>query len=172
MKVLSRSCFLAVALATGLAPSVPAWAADGHQGHDHDAHHGPGADSASAPMPLEPGKKWATDEPLRNGMTKIRAAVERTLKAAHGGTDDDEQYQALSATVDQQLAYIVQNCKLTPEADAALHDIIGELVAGGRAVSSGSSDARMIGVVRLVTALDAYGVNFDHPGWVPVDTGH
>ncbi|MFP5383842.1 MAG: hypothetical protein ACLGHG_07205, partial [Gammaproteobacteria bacterium] len=138
----------------------------------HDAHHGHGADNAGMAMPLAPGEKWETDAPLRDGMTEIRSAVERALKAAHGGTDDEGQYQALGATVDLQLAHIVQNCKLAPEADAALHEIIGELVAGGQAVSSGGSDARMIGVVRLVTALDAYGVSFDHPGWQPVDTGH
>lgn len=172
MKLFSRSRLHVVVLAACLVPSVPAWAANGHEGHDHDAHHGHGADGASVVTPLEPGAKWTTDAPLRDGMTKIRAAVERTLKAAHGGTDDDGQYQVLGATVDQQLAHIVQNCKLTPEADAALHEIIGELVAGGRAVSSGGSDERMIGVVRLVTALDAYGASFDHPGWVPVDTGH
>lgn len=172
MKLFSGFRLLAVVLTTWLLPSVSAWAADGHEGHSHDAHHGHGADVASVALPLAPGKKWATDAPLRDGMTKIRAAVERTLKAAHGGADDDGQYQALGATVDQQLAHIVQNCKLTPEADAALHEIIGELVAGGQAAASGSSDARMIGVVRLVAALDAYGVGFDHPGWKPVDTGH
>lgn len=172
MKLFPGFRLLAVVMTTCLLSPVSAWAVEGHESHDHDAHHGHGADGASVATPLVPGKKWTTDAPLRDGMTKIRAAVEGILKAAHGGADDDGQYQALGATVDQQLAHIVQNCKLAPEADAALHEIIGELVAGGQAVSSGGSDARMIGVVRLVTALDAYGVSFDHPGWKPVDTGH
>jgi hypothetical protein len=54
-----------------------------------------------------------------------------------------------------------------------LHGVIAELsqVADALRAAPAETDQRA-GVIRLVTALDAYGRHFDHPGWAPVATGH
>jgi len=125
-----------VALAVTLAFAGPA--AYGQAAHDH----GHAADEAK--LVLNHGQKWPTDAPLRQGMENIRAAV-------HKGLEHD----ALAKAVETEVAGIVQNCKLPPEADAQLHIVIAELMAGAEAHD----------VKRVAGALNAYGEHFDHPGW-------
>jgi hypothetical protein len=83
------------------------------------------------------------------------------------------QYRALAESVEGQVAYIVQNCKLKPEADEVLHAIIGRLgqgveVIGGHAAGTKPEE----GVVHLAQTLDDYAAHFDHPGWKGLETGH
>ncbi|NMG28155.1 hypothetical protein [Aromatoleum evansii] len=161
--VSARGLFTACAItAAALAGAPQAFAADAH-------NHG-----ANAPaLKLNAGSKWQTDAPLREGMVKIRANVEPKLHAIHGGRFTTAQYEAMGKAVDEQLAYIVGNCKLAPEADAVLHNVIAEL-ADGAGVVGGKQAAgdRSKGVVHIVNALNNYGQYFDHPGWKPVQAGH
>lgn len=48
--------------------------------HRHDAMPG-----ASGQLQLDNGKRWATDAPLRRGMTEIRAQVADAPRALHSG---------------------------------------------------------------------------------------
>jgi hypothetical protein len=60
----------------------------------------------------------------------------------------------------------VQNCKLEPEADAQLHIVIAELLAGAEAMQGKEPGvARRAGAKRVVKALNAYGEHFEHAGW-------
>jgi hypothetical protein len=52
-------------------------------------------------------------------MENIRAALAKGM-----------QHQPLAETVNAEVAGIVQNCKLEPEADEQLHIVIAELMAG------------------------------------------
>ena len=126
----------AVAAALALAFAAPAFAAGEVHSHDHAA--------GEAKLVLNNGKKWQTDAPLRQGMENIRAVV------AKGAKDE-----ALAKAVETEVAGIVQNCKLEPEADEQLHIVIAELMAGAEA-----KDAE-----RVAKALNAYGEHFDHAGW-------
>ena len=152
----------ALAATGGVVGTYPAIAAGGHE-------HG-----ADAPaLRLDDGTKWRTDEPLRRGMLKIRAAVEKKLPAVHGGTLSDAQYEALGEVVEGQIAYIVGNCKLEPQADAVLHRVIADLSDGAAVVAGRTAvDSRSKGVMHLVDALDNYGTYFDHPDWKPVTREH
>ena len=164
MKTVSaRRLFIAGAIAAAALVGVPqAFAADAH---NH------GADTPA--LKLNAGSKWQTDAPLREGMVKIRAAVEPKLHAVHGGKFTPAQYEAMGKAVDEQLAYIVGNCKLAPEADAVLHNVIMELSGGAEVVGGKQASAdRSKGVVHIVNALNNYGQYFDHPGWKPVKAGH
>lgn len=155
MKISTRHLIAALSLAMPLAGG-PALAADAHD-HGHDA---------PTTLTLDHGSKWATDDPLREAMGKLREAVSEALPAAHAGTFTDPQYDALATHTNRELAYIVENCKLAPEADAALHIILGDVVAGVD-IASGkqSGQPRAEGVVQLAQALNRYGEYFDHPGW-------
>lgn len=133
--------------------------------------HGHGSNAPA--LKLNAGSKWQTDAPLRQGMVRIRASVEPRLGAVHGGKFTTVQYEAMGKAVEEQLAYIVANCKLAPEADAVLHGVIAEMSDGSDVVSGKKAvDDRSKGVVHLVNALNNYGQYFDHPGWTPVETGH
>lgn len=147
---------------TGLAGPNLAMAADAHD-HGH----------GSATLELNAGAKWQTDAALREGMMRIRASVEKALPEVHAGSYSAPRYQALGDAVEKQVAYIVKNCKLTPQADEVLHKVIAEFSEGADVVRGRKAGAdRGAGVVQLVMALDSYGAYFDHAGWKPVETGH
>jgi len=129
--------------------------------HDHGA--------APAAMKLDHGRKWTTDAPLRQGMSKIRASVDDNAEAIHRGKFGAADYVAMAGAVEAQVAYIVENCKLEPAADEVLHGVIAELGEGVEVLNGQRAGvARDEGVSRIVAALDRYGEYFDHPGWKPV----
>lgn len=142
----------AIAFTAALALGGAAFAAE-----EHD-HHG----AAEAKLVLNHGKKWQTDAPLRKGMENIRAAVAKDVKAIHADKAAPKQYQALAAKVNGEVAYIVQNCKLPEDADAQLHLVIAELMAGAEAMQGEHARA---GAERVAKTLNQYGKFFDHPGW-------
>ena len=151
-----KQTVLAVALA--LAFGGPALAA----GEAHE--HGHGAEQAK--LTLNHGKKWQTDAPLRQGMDNIRVALAGDLKTIHANKASAKQYEALAARVEGEVAYVVQNCRLDPEADAQLHLVIAEVLGGAEAMQGKEKGVtRRAGAVRVVKALNEYGKHFDHPGW-------
>ena len=130
--------------------------------HDHHAHHGVG----SAQLTLNDGKKWATDDNLRQGMESIRDALAAELPAIHSGKASTGQYHALAKKVNDQITFMVQNCKLDKEADAMLHLVLTEIIAGADAMSGQKgSKAKRQGVEKIAHALEDYATYFDHPGW-------
>lgn len=139
-------------LAGGAAP-----AADAHEHGAGEAGH----------LTLDHGRKWSTDAPLREGMAAIRAALAARHEAIHQGTLSVADFQALGATVETRVAAIVASCRLEPAADANLHLIIAELLAGAAAMQGRADAAPAAGAARAVQALDDYGRYFDHPGWQP-----
>jgi hypothetical protein len=144
----------AATLVLALAFAGPAAAA----GESHEHGHG----AVEARLVLDHGRKWQTDAPLRQGMENIRAAVARDVKAIHADKATPKQYEALADKVSGEVAYIVQNCKLPEDADAQLHLVIAELLAGADAMKA---ERRREGVERVARALNKYGEFFNHPGW-------
>lgn len=127
--------------------------------HAHDG-------SAPHALTLNHGKKWPTDAPLRTGMTRIRDALAADLDTIHAGRFEAEQYDRLATRVDQELAAIVRNCKLPADADANLHVILAEMIAGAEAMHGKDPNAKPAdGAVKVVEALAVYPRYFDHPGW-------
>ncbi len=129
---------------------------------DHHSHH----DKESARLALNNGKKWATDENLRLGMNRIKNALAAELPAIHSGKASAAQYHALAKKVNEQVEFMVQNCKLDKDADAMLHLVITELIAGADGMSDQkSNETRRHGAEKIVNALESYGAYFEHPGW-------
>lgn len=147
-----------VAAALALAFAGPAFATGDVHSHEHGA--------SDAKLELKHGKKWPTDAPLRQGMSNIRGAVAKEVKAIHAGKATPKQYEALAQKVTTEVAGIVQNCKLEPEADEQLHIVIAELIAGAEAMEGKAQGVtRQAGAERVAKALNAYGEHFDHAGW-------
>jgi hypothetical protein len=120
-----------------------------------------------AKLTLDHGQKWKTDAPLRQGMGNMRAMMSKALPAIHGNKLDRAGYAALAGKLEGEMAYVVNNCKLDPQADAQLHIVLAQ-VGGGIEQMKGAQGEN--GAVAVVTALNAYGEHFDHPGWKPL--GH
>lgn len=129
--------------------------------------HEPGASPST--LRLNDGKKWATDAPLRQGMENIRAAMAAALPAVHANKLSSAKYNGLAKQVSNEVAGIVANCKLDPQADAQLHLIIADILGGVDAMQGKTkSIKRQTGAVQVLGALEKYDTYFDHPGWKPI----
>ena len=162
---------LAAALALGMAlagalATLTIGAAQAQTTHAHEA-------AAPAALSLNAGRKWATDDALRGGMTRIRGLVATQLEAAHAGRLSAPQYAALAGRIEGEVGGIVAKCKLEPKADAMLHVVIGEIGAGTDAMAGKTNGVPAAqGLVRVASALNDYGRHFEHPGFQPIAMGH
>ncbi len=145
-----------LALIAALATARPATAQ--HQ-HDTGAH----------TLQLDNGNKWSTDAPLRQGMGAIRDAVAADGQAIHTNRETAAQYSALAGKIDEQIARIIQECKLAPKADAQLHIVLAEIIAGSDLMKGNDQARRKEGALKVGDALGTYPQYFDHPGWRPLD---
>jgi hypothetical protein len=155
-----RLTALAAALAGAaiLSLPAPASAADEHK-HEQGA-------AATHKLTLNQGKKWATDDPLRDGMTEIRRLLAAQDEAIHKGKLKPADYAALGAKIEGEVGGIVANCKLEPAADANLHLILEDVIEGADAMQGkAKGKTPRQGASKVVAALNEYGRYFDHPGW-------
>ena len=125
---------------------------DAHESQDpHESH------DASLVAPPE-GQLWPTDEPLRASMTRIETALEQAQGA--GQSIGREQADLLARTVEDNVAFIVKNCKLPAEPDAALHVLIGRMLAAANELKG--ERAGEAAVSQLAAVLQDYRNSFDH----------
>ncbi|MEZ4459445.1 MAG: hypothetical protein R3E66_06890 [bacterium] len=128
----------------------------GDHEHDHSSHgNGP------TKLELNDGKKWATDQALRDGMGRMHQAVIPVYSQYKGKTLRDDEAKALAATIRTEVDGLVKNCKLEPKADAMLHIVIADLLTGAQVISGNPMDDN--GIPKIVGALHAYAQHFDHP---------
>ena len=121
---------------------------------------------ATAKLHLKDGKKWQTDDVLRQSMTHIGDALAPLLPEIHQNKLDAKSYDELAAKVNSEVANIVKNCHLEKDADEMLHLVIADMLAGADAMSGkDQKTTRQAGAVQVVQSLDRYGEYFDHPGW-------
>ena len=140
------------------ANAVPALAEVHDQSHSHDA-------AEATRLTLDNGRKWATDDNLRLAMSRIRDALAAELPAIHSGKATAKQYRALAQKADDQIAFMVKNCKLESKADAMLHLVLADIIAGADAMKGKDSNEAHKGAVKIAQALKNYAAFFDHPGW-------
>lgn len=151
--------------AAALLSMSPGSASAEEHGHSHD--HG-----NAAQLTLDNGKKWATDDNLRQSMGRIRDALTAQLPAIHSGKATPEQYRTLAQKTNDQIAFMAKNCKLDQKADAMLHLVLAEIIAGADAMTAHDGNGAREGAEKIASALDSYGTYFDHPGWHGVKPGH
>lgn len=147
-----------LAVATGFALAVTAGTvqATGHS-HGHPPHGG------HAALLAPDGQKWPTDASLRDGMARIQNAVQHAQAnnsaAPLGATEALQLRNATHAAI----AYMVDNCALPAQADAALHLLLAELIKGTDALAH--VELYGAGLDYIATALQRYGEAFDDPDW-------
>ena len=133
--------------------------AAGHQ-HAHETT------AAPTQLTLNEGRQWETDAALRSGMDNIRATLAASLHDIEHQRLSAKKYGALAARVESEVTKIVAHCKLSPEADAQLHLVIAEIMAGADAMAGKDRQRqRADGAGQVLAALDNYAVYFRHPGW-------
>lgn len=160
--------FCTATLSSHLVMAAPAIAesAANHATHPHDHVEKRGT------LMLNAGKKWATDEPLRNAMARIRNALEPVLVEIHEDRLTASGYATLAGKVKGEVAYMVSHCKLEAKADAQLHVIIGEFLEAADTMSAAegktSRQERRGAAVKVIAALKNYATYFDDKGWKPL----
>lgn len=161
----SISMALLACLATAsVGYAVAGLAADHATQHSHDLSH-------HAPAELNPGKQpWATDAALREGMGRIRDAVAQTLASSGEARLTQGAATALARSIDDDVAFLVAHCTLTPQADAALHVMLARLQHGAQALRTDPASPDAISGIHGV--LQDYPRYFSHPGWVPLQAPH
>lgn len=135
---------------------------------DHSTHK-----ATTHKIELNAGKKWETDESLRKAMSSMRTSIVTTLPNAHAGKVSNAEYDTLAKDLGGQIAYIVENCKLDPKADAQLHILVADIVSGIETVEGKQQNKkRALGVVKVAQALNTYGKYFNHEGFQPIKMPH
>ena len=147
-----RCLMIACSLPLLLALALPAAA------HDHAHRAGTAATATAA------AQRWNTDAPLREGMGRIRHAVDALQHYEHGHIGPEQAVQ-LAAGIERDVGFIVAHCKLQPRADAALHPILGALMHGAQALKANPADRTAIPSMR--SALQDYARQFEDPGIQP-----
>ena len=142
-----RSIVLILATALGGALS-PALAAQ-HQ-------HAPPPKAAQA----APAQRFATDATLRKEMKGVRTAVE-ALAHYEMGHMGAAQAVEFATQIEGHVRTIVAECKLPPDADAALHAIIVPLVQEAGALKAKPQD--LAPIERMRAALASYDRQFFDP---------
>lgn len=144
-----------------LAATGPAFAANDAHDHGHEAH--------GVTLQLNAGQKWQTDAALRKAMGEIRQSMAGSLHAIHGNKLSPKGYNGLAKKVETAVGDILANCKLPPAADAQLHLVVADLLAGaGQMAGKAKPAGHMDGAVKVIGALDNYGKYFDDPGFQPI----
>ena len=154
-----KPMLFAALTALSLAASGPVLAASGAHDHGHGA--------TPATLQLNAGQKWETDAPLRAAMGEIRQLMGASLDAIHAETMSAASYQALAGKVEAAVGEIVANCKLPPAADAQLHLVVADLLAGTEQMAG--KTGQINGAVKVIGALDSYGKFFDDAGFLPLE---
>lgn len=129
----------------------------------------PHAHAATVAIKLDNGKKWPTDEALRQGMGEIRTAISEALGPIHANKFSRGAFDKLAERVQGQIDYITANCKLPEEADHQLHVVLEQILDGVTVMKA--NKGRADGAAKIAQALDLYGSHFNHAGWKPLNTG-
>lgn len=152
MKTLGLTLVVVGGLALAMtvrAAAVPV-AQDPHVAHAHDA------------APPVPAQRWAPDAPLREGMRRARAAIER-LQPYESGQMDATAAKQQAAAVEAAVVYMFANCRLAPEPDHALHGILVPLLTAAQALQA--DPAQRGAVANMRSAIAAYPRYFADADW-------
>lgn len=123
--------------------------------HEHHGH-------ATSALVVE-GQQWATDAALRDGMTRLRDAAASALPSDPAQPISERQAMQLQAAVEAHVSFLVANCDLPEQADAALHGLLAELLNGAKALAEPAE--REQGARHILAALQRYPEIFAAPLW-------
>ncbi|MFT3857391.1 MAG: hypothetical protein QM742_07815 [Aquabacterium sp.] len=148
-----------MALAVLASPFALATTPSTDHAHTHE-------DAPAPALQLNAGKKWETDAALRQGMAEIHQAMAAHRVAIHEGKLSPKAAKQLARKIEGAVARIVAQCKLPPAADAQLHIIVAELLAGAHQMAGNTTSIKPhAGAIKVMNALHNYATYFDDPGF-------
>lgn len=141
-------------------------AAPQHAHEHHAAHAQPSAE------PTAPAQRWEADVDLREGMRRVRAALD-DLRHHEMGHMPAQMAVERAVAVEDAITYMFTHCELAPEPDAALHRILVPLLGAAKRLQADTTDLAAVKAMR--DAVAAYPRDFDDPEWTtaaPDADGH
>lgn len=129
--------------------------------HEHDDHERHAGLAVAAPVVI-PAQRYASDAPLREGMSRIHAALEELRHYEMGHMPQSIAVERV-ASIKAATNYLFTNCKLDAEADAALHSMLVPLLNGVQAFNKDPADTSTVTAMR--NAVADYPNMFDDPNW-------
>jgi hypothetical protein len=113
----------------------------------------------------------ATDAPARDGMLAIRDLVRLNHSLVTHRRMPPDHAARFAKQVKAEADKIAATSRMSGEARAKLQTLLAEIVAGIDAVAGREAGVSpMDGLVRADEALARYAQEFDHPGWVPLQS--
>lgn len=146
-----------IALACSLGLAAELHAAPQHHHEDHAT-----AVANTAALPPPPAQRYATDAPLREGMARVRTALDELRHYEMGHMPADMALERV-ATIEDATRFMFANCKLAPAADAALHGMLVPLLAGAAELKKDPKDIAAVAAMR--NAVADFPRYFDYPQW-------
>ena len=116
---------------------------------------------------LDQGKKWETDAVVRQGMENIRQVMAAQQTRITQAVLNAQDYRQLAETIDQQLALLMQNRKISKGAEKAFHLVVMvDLTQNLNLMRTGATvPLQRVGALGVLQSLRLYGTYFQHPGW-------
>lgn len=150
MRVLRTTTMLASVLTmSSLAMALPQ-----HDDRTHASHDG-------THMPV-PAVRWKTDATLRDGMERIHRALDE-LRHYEMGHMSEAMAQDRAGLILDAGAYLFAHCKLEPQQDAVLHQMLVPLLAAAQKLKEHPQDVGEVAAMRQ--AVTNYPRYFDDPAW-------
>lgn len=143
---------LALFFGLGVAGSAPVAMAQAAATAAHEAH------EVHASKPPAPTQRFATDAPLRDGMSRIQRALDE-LPQNTSEPLSARQVLASVATIEAAGASIFANCTLPEDADNALHSILVPLLGAAQALKKNPQDRSAVATMH--EAVSHYPHYFD-----------
>lgn len=159
-----KPLYLGIALACSIGITTAAQASAQHAHEDHVAH------ERAAPVPAQ---RYATDAPLREGMARVRTALDELRHYEMGHMPENMALERV-ASIEDATRFMFANCKLASAPDAALHGMLVPLLAAATALKKDPKDMPAVAAMR--SAVADYPRYFEDPQWplevAPADTQH
>lgn len=123
------------------------------------SHHSHGANSKATET--KPSKKFIADHNLKERMNAILGTMEKLSKNG-SATEKKKLVITTGGSVESIVQDIFKSCKLAPDADAAIHPILAQILEGTVMLKKGDEKN---GHEKIHNALLKYEEHFEHIGW-------
>ncbi|BAL22451.1 hypothetical protein [Azoarcus sp. KH32C] len=114
----------------------------------------------------EAARGWKTDQRVRSGIDAIRGAID----AVRSTPPDAAQLESLGHRIESRVSLLLALCTDRTAAERHLRMLLAEMADGTDLMRHAAKvEARRMGLLKVVQALNLYGVLFQHPGWRALD---
>lgn len=116
------------------------------------------------------GEAWRTDATVRRGMGDLRSTIDAGVAGGAARSISGERLGELGRVIEARVRELIACCATRETSGRHLQMLFAEMADGAvLMMQGGHADARRMGLLKVVQALNLYGELFDHPGWQPLD---